>query len=207
MHNHHNSMSQTEVKLPKWLESRYSALWDAFGESSFRVDDAAKVLEEKKKDSRDQIGVILSELRKNGWLGVEFDPDDARKRLYTLKSREKIISETLSFKNDQLTRGEIEVLLKRAADLIRTRVDYTFILVLLFYKRISDKWETEYGNAYKEALEDGFSEDEAREEAKNSIYHDFDLPEEFLWERIRKYPSKLSKLYSKFLLSRPFREL
>ena len=189
-------MSQTEVKLPKWLESRYSALWDAFVESSFRMDDAAKVLEEKKKDSRDQIGVILSELRKNGWLGVEFDPDDARKRLYTLKSREKIISKTLSFKNDQLTRGEIEVLLKRAADLIRTRVDYTFILVLLFYKRISDKWETEYGNVYKEALEDGFSEEEAIDEAKNSIYHDFDLPEEFLWERIRKYPSKLSENFS-----------
>ncbi len=189
-------MSQTEVKLPKWLESRYSALWDAFGESSFRMDDATNVLEEKKKDSRDQIGVILSELRKNGWLEVEFDPDDARKRLYTLKSREKIISETLSFNNNKLTRGEIEVLLKRAADLIRTRVDYTFILILLFYKRISDKWETEYGNAYKEALEDGFSEKEARGEAKNSIYHDFDLPEEFLWEQIRKYPSKLSENFS-----------
>jgi len=190
-------MSHTEAKLPKWLESRYSILWDAFGDSDFRMEDAAKVLEEKKKDSRDQVGVILSELRKNDWLQVELDPEDARKRLYRLKSKEEIISETISLRNNRLTRGEIEVLLKRAADLIRTRVDYTFILVLLFYKRISDKWEIEYERAYKEALEDGFSEEEAREEAKSSIYHDFDLPEEFLWEKIRKYPSKLSENFSK----------
>lgn len=57
-------------------------------------------------------------------------------------------------------------MLKKAADLIRTRVNYTFILVLLFYKRISDKWEIEYEKAYREALEDGLSEEEAREEAK-----------------------------------------
>jgi len=98
-----------------------------------------------------------------------------------------------------LTRGDIEALLKKAADLIRTRVDYTFILVLLFYKRISDKWIIEYEKAYKEALEDGLSEEEAREEAKSSIYHDFDLPEEFLWENIRKKPARLPEKFSQAL--------
>ena len=39
-----------------------------------------------------------------------------------------------------VTRGEIESLLKQAADLIRTRVDYKYILILLFLKRLSDKW-------------------------------------------------------------------
>jgi type I restriction enzyme M protein len=66
--------------------------------------------------------------------------------------------------------------LKKAADLIRTRVDYKFILILLFLKRISDKWEVEFEEAYREALKDGLSEEEAREEAESLVYHDFDLP-------------------------------
>lgn len=97
---------------------------------------------------------------------------------------------------EQLTRGELETLLKAAADLIRTRVDYTFILVLLFYKRISDKWELEFEEAYKEALEDGFSEEEARAEAQNSIYvfpeeelEEIDVAEE--WKEIRRIEEEL----------------
>jgi len=42
-------------------------------------------------------------------------------------------------KEYKLTRNDIEGILKKAADLIRTRVDYKFILILLFLKRISDK--------------------------------------------------------------------
>lgn len=185
-----------EVGLPKWLEKRYDILLDKFGTATFRMEDAAKVLEENIKDSRDQINVILSELRKNGWLAVEFDPEDARKRIYKLKSKEEIVSNVLSINQNKLTRGEIEGLLKKAADLIRTRVDYTFILVLLFYKRISDKWETEYERAYREALEDGFGEEDAKEEAKSEIYHDFDLPEDYLWENIRKDTARLPERFS-----------
>ena len=87
-------------------------------------------------------------------------------------------------KDYKLTRSDIEVILKKAADLIRTRVDYKFILILLFLKRISDKWEMEYKQAYKEAIEKGLSEEEARQEAKHQDWHTFNLPEEFLWENI-----------------------
>ncbi|MCP2519533.1 type I restriction-modification system subunit M [Candidatus Aminicenantes bacterium AC-708-M15] len=185
------------MEIPKWLERRYDSLWEEFGDSTFRFEQASKVLQEKNKDSEDQVNVILSELRKRGWLKVDFDPHDARKRIYKLISKEKIISEILSINKSTLTRGELESLLKKAADLIRTRVDYTFILILLFYKRISDKWEKDYERVYKEALEDGLSEEEAREEAKNAIYHDFDIPEEFLWENIRKDPARLTENFSK----------
>ncbi|CAD7779070.1 MAG: hypothetical protein KCCBMMGE_00795 [Candidatus Methanoperedenaceae archaeon GB37] len=109
----------------------------------------------------------------------------------------KLISEKLSLAGKQLTRGDLEGLLKAAADLIRTRVDYTFILVLLFYKRISDKWEMEFENAYNEALADGLTEEEAKKEAKNAIYHDFDISEELLWENIRKEPARLPENFSK----------
>ncbi|HPD61393.1 MAG TPA: class I SAM-dependent DNA methyltransferase, partial [Thermodesulfobacteriota bacterium] len=183
--------------LPTWLGKRYKILSETFQESPFRFEEAAKVLKEKLRDSEDQVNVFLSELRKKGWLSVEFDPDDARKRIYKLKSSEEIIAETLSVSKNQVTRGDLESLLKGAADLIRTRVDYTFILVLLFYKRISDKWEMEFEKAYNDALADGLKEDEAKEEAKNSIYHDFDISEELLWENIRKEPARLPENFSK----------
>jgi type I restriction enzyme M protein len=183
--------------LPTWLEKRHKVLWEAFRESPFRFEDASKILKEKMQGGEEQVNVILSELRKRGWLGVEFDPDDARKRVYKLKSSEEMISETLTISKSQLTRGDLESLLKGAADLIRTRVDYTFILVLLFYKRISDKWEMEFEKAYKEAIADGLKEEEAKEEAKNSIYHDFDISEELLWENIRKDPARLPENFSK----------
>jgi type I restriction enzyme M protein len=183
--------------IQKWLQRRRDSLREKFGNSNFRFDDAVKVLKEKHQDAEDQVNVVLSELRKKGWLEVSFDPKDARRRIYKLKSIEEVISETLLAKKNRLTRGDLETLLKKAADLIRTRVDYTFILVLLFYKRISDKWEIEFEQAYKEALADGLSEEEAKEEAKNSIYHDFDIPEEFLWEKIRKDPARIPENLSK----------
>ena len=183
--------------IPKWINTRYEILWDAFNSSPFRAEDAAAILKEKIHESSEQVNVVLSELRKNGMLGVKFDPTDARKRIYRLHSREKIISERLSLDSEKLTRGDLNNLLKAAADLIRTRVDYTFILVLLFYKRISDKWEMEFEIAKKEALEDGMSEEEAKEEAKNSIYHDFDISDELLWDSIRKDPARLPENFSK----------
>ena len=183
--------------IPAWLEKRHKFLWDAFHDSPFHFEDAAKILKEKMQDSENQINVFLSELRKRGWLGVEPDKDDARKKIYKLISKEEIISETLAISKNELTRADLDSLLKAAADLIRTRVDYTFILLLLFYKRISDKWETEFDKAYKDALADGLTESEARQEAKNSIYHDFDISQDLLWENIRKDPAHLPEKFSR----------
>jgi type I restriction enzyme M protein len=183
--------------VPKWVEKRYKELWDSYQDAPFRFEGAVDVLRKKMKDSEEQVNVILSELRKGGWLNVNFDPEDARKRIYTLKSSEEVITQILSINKSKLTRSDLEALLKKAADLIRTRVDYAFILFLLFYKRISDKWENEFENAYKEAIEDGLSEEEAKEEAKNSIYHDFDIAEDLLWDNIRKDPARLPENFSK----------
>lgn len=182
--------------VTEWLDRRYDFLWNSFQESTFRFEDAASILMEKSHDPREQINVILSELRKGGMLKVEFDPEDTRKRIYKLKSKKDIIADTLAIEKKTLTRSDLESLLKSAADLIRTRVDYTFILVLLFYKRISDKWEMEYEDAYKEAIADGFNAEEAKKEAKNSIYHDFDISEDLLWESIRKDPARIPENFS-----------
>ena len=178
--------------VPSWVGRRYEILWEAFSGSTFRFEDAAKVLMERNKDAWEQVPVFLSELRKAGLLLVESDVRDARQKLYRLRSKNEAFKETLG-------RGEIDALLKRAADLIRTRVDYKFILILLFLKRISDKWEMEFDEAYREALDDGLSEEEARAEAKRDEYHLFNLPEEFLWENLRKDVSGLTERFSKAL--------
>jgi len=179
-------------ELPKWLEIRYAILWDVFKDGKFRFEDAAKVLMERNKDAWEQVPVFLSELRKAGWLLVESDAKDARVKVYRLRSEAVGVGVRLS-------RGDVDALLKRAADLIRTRVDYKFILILLFLKRISDKWDVEFQEAYKEALADGLSEDEARAEALRDEYHWFNLPEEFHWESLRKDVSGLTERLSKGL--------
>ncbi len=179
-------------EIPDWVERRYEILWGSFGDKTFRFEEAAKILMDKNKDAWEQVPVFLSELRKAGLLLVESDVRDARQKLYRLQSRnEKII--------EKLGRGDIDALLKRAADLIRTRVDYKFILILLFMKRISDKWEMEFEEAYKDALADGLSEEQAKAEAKRDEYHLFNLPEEFLWETLRKNVSGLTEQFSKAL--------
>jgi len=173
--------------IPDWVLRRYEILFGEFGDRAFRFADAARVLN---KDAWEQVPVFLSELRKAGLLLVESDVRDARQKVYRLKRREE---------EERLGRGDVDALLKRAADLIRTRVDYKFILILLFLKRISDKWEMEFEEAYREALADGLSEEQARAEARRDEYHLFNLPEEFLWENLRKDVSGLTERFSRAL--------
>ena len=183
-----------EKNVTNWLKKRHSVLWDELRDNEFEKEQAVEILTgEKIKDGEKSVNMILSELRRAGLLEIKHNPVDARRSIYKLKPVETI--EDILSKNN-LTRSDIDSLLKKAADLIRTRVDYKFILILLFLKRISDKWELERENAYEEALEDGFSENEAEEEAKNPAYHDFDFPEQFLWENIRKDPVKLPENFS-----------
>ncbi len=185
------------MKIKKWLETRYDILMQKFSEKEFRFEDAVGILEQPPtQDNNEKVNAVLSELRKAGLLETKFDPNDARKRIYILKSKEKYIAETLAIDKSQLTRGDLDALLKKAADLIRTRVDYTFILVLLFYKRICDKWDMEYNKAKIDVSKEGLSEKEAEHEARQSMYHDFDIPNEYRWEDIRKDPARIAEKFS-----------
>jgi type I restriction enzyme M protein len=192
-------MSDKKIKLPKWLEERHSKLWEKFGNSSFRMEEAVELLSKDSGVEKEEVAVVLSELRKAGWVKVELDPEDARKRIYKLKSKGNIIKDELTLKEGKLSRSDIETILKKAADLIRTRVDYKFILVLLFLKQISDKWDMEYERAYKEALEDGLSVDEATDEASQLSFHDFDLPKNYHWKNLRSDVENLPENFSNAL--------
>lgn len=193
-------MKESGTPKVSYLEQRYSLLWEAFGAKEFTMAEATKTLGAKKQDSADQVPVFMSELRKEGWLEVQSNKDDARKKIYTLKDRFNL-SGGIHAASGKLTRSDIESILKKAADLIRTRLDYKFILILLFMKRVSDKWEQDFDKAYKEALKDGLSEEEAKKEARSPAYHDYDLVEEHRWENMRKNVSNLSSVFSKALKS------
>lgn len=160
----------------------YIVLRSRFGEKPFTVDEASKVLERPV----DSVMTLLSSLRKYGLVIVAVDPSNPRRKIYSLRSI-------------PVTRGDLESILKKAADLIRTRVDYSFILVLLFYKKISDQWKLEFQRTYKELVEQGYASEEAKELARGKYFHQFQIPEEYLWDNIVKHKGELHEYFSKAL--------
>jgi type I restriction enzyme M protein len=157
--------------------------------NSFTFEDACKVLKEKFEDDENQTKIILSELKKGGYLEVSKNPEDKREKIYKLKPLGSGINHVNS-------KDELINLLKQSADLIRTRVDYTFILLLLFYKAYSDKWEKEFETSVKSLIEAGWSEAEAVKEAESEYYHTFNFPPEYLWDNIRRDPQRISEKFS-----------
>jgi type I restriction enzyme M protein len=82
----------TDVELlPKWVMRRYLILWKSFESREFDFGEAWAALEKlSKPDNKKTVALFLSELRKAGWLQVDFDPDDTRKRIYKLRPYENM---------------------------------------------------------------------------------------------------------------------
>jgi hypothetical protein len=80
-----------EKLLPKWLMKRYLVLLDDFKTDDFDFNQAEKKLDKIGDDKR-MVGLFLSDLRKAGWLDVEFDKKDARRRVYRLKDYKVIFN-------------------------------------------------------------------------------------------------------------------
>jgi type I restriction enzyme M protein len=92
----------------------------------------------------------------------------------------------------EITKDELLRACKQAADLIRTRVDYKYILVLLFLKRLSDEWKKEYNEALRYLIEEQkLNKEEAEELAKDGSFHRFMYPEKYTWEELRKNINEL----------------
>lgn len=182
---------------PSWIDQRYAALWEKVGQKEFKKKDVLLALMAF-KDNKDTVNVVLSELKKQDLISTREDPEDHRKTIYQLK---KLLGGVINDSGKPLTKSELESLLKKAADIIRTRVDYKFILLLLFLKRINDRWTEEYEKASKELIKKGLSEEDAAEEAKHPDYHFFDFPEECRWDNLRRdvehLPENLSKALKK----------
>ncbi|MEM2555187.1 MAG: N-6 DNA methylase, partial [Nitrososphaerota archaeon] len=176
--------------MENWIQKRYLSLLDNFKTSPFTFEDAFKFLNNLYQDSEEQVKVILSEIKKAGFLKIKRNPKDRREKIYQL------ISPIYEKTNNLTTKDQLINLLKQAADIIRTRVDYTFILLLLFYKAYSDKWEKEFEEKKKELIQKGWEEVEAVKEAEVGPYHTFNFPKNFLWGNIRKEPERISEKFS-----------
>lgn len=74
--------------LPKWIMKKYSILWRTFKDEEFNHDQASEALHEEKMTS-----IILSDLKRAGWLDIKLHPRDSRKRIYSLKHPEQAILE------------------------------------------------------------------------------------------------------------------
>jgi type I restriction enzyme M protein len=75
------------------------------------------------------------------------------------------------------------------ADILRDKVeDYkSYILSLLFYKRLSDNYQWEIENGKERFVSDYSREPSAREmEVISKKMHDFIIPEGCFWEDVRK---------------------
>ena len=70
--------------LAKWIQKRYSLLWNRFKSREFTFEQARKILK-----TSAGINVFFSDLRKSGWLEVRLDSKDNRKRVYKLLSPEE----------------------------------------------------------------------------------------------------------------------
>ncbi len=173
------------MSLKPWIRRRYEYLLDHFGGEEFGREEAYRILNEKFHDDKEEVSRILSDIKKVGLLTERVDISDRRVKIYRLKRKEA-----------EFTRGDLEALLKKAADLIRTRVDYKYILILLFLKRVSDKWKEEYEDKVEELVKSGIPREIAEEEAKNPDFHSFAIPQEFLWDEIRKDVNKLPEKLS-----------
>lgn len=182
---------ENSSNLENWIKKRYFTLQEKFKKNSFTFTEASDIFYNLYHDSENQTKLVLSELKRAGYLKISKNPKDEREKIYQLVDIFK--------PSGNLTREELTSILKTAADIIRTRVDYTFILLLLFYKAVSDQWEKQFQEKYQELAKEGLEQKEAIREASQPYYHSFYLKEELLWENLRKDPLKLPENLSKNL--------
>ncbi len=172
--------------MTEWLKKRLEKLLDYYDHKNFSFDDALSALSESFGDDEATVKKVLSELKAEGYIEVTPSQADRRKKLYKIKE---------SFTVKGITsKGELEVLLKRATDTIRNRVDYTFLLVILFYKAISDKWEKEYTDRVNRYVSEGKPRHVAEKLAKLKHLHNFVVPEEHLWKNVMSSENPVAAL-------------
>lgn len=55
-----------------------------YGTKKFGFDEVSKFLKRNFNDSDQIVSLVLSEFKKAGWINIEIDPEDSRKRIYSL---------------------------------------------------------------------------------------------------------------------------
>lgn len=78
--------------IPKWVMQRYSVLYKAFGNEGFNRDGARKAIAKAGLKGDDTLtNTFFSQLNKKGWVIVERDKRDSRKKIFRLVPPEKAL--------------------------------------------------------------------------------------------------------------------
>jgi type I restriction enzyme M protein len=134
-------LSKVEPRFARY----FWVIYDEFRGRPFTVEDVERVLASKGYRV-ENVYKLLSALREAGLLRVSIDQRDPRRHVYSISVNSTSAPRAPS-------RDELLRLLKDAADVIRTAVDYTVILLFLFYKAVSDKWEARVEEYKAEGLD------------------------------------------------------
>lgn len=175
-------------KLDERFRKAYFALSEKTGKNIFTVEDIDTFLEEK---GFKNINEVLAELRKVDLISVEKDPSDNRKSIYKFVDATSE-AEKRKESTDILNRNDVIKLLKAGADLIRTSVDYKTLMIFLFYKALSDKW-----NKKKDSfIEKNLPEKQAYMLANAGYYKLYDPSEDklYTWQEVTKSKDTIKEL-------------
>ena len=121
-----------------WIRIRYRILLEEFGSREFTRKEAEEVLKQHDKELAN-VNELLNILAKEDLLEME-EKDGQYFYRFKKKGMEK----------ESVTKDKLIRLLKMGADLIRMRVDYKILLILLFYKALSDRWYLKAQEYFKE---------------------------------------------------------
>jgi type I restriction enzyme M protein len=168
---------------PSWVREYFFVLYREMGNRAFTAEEAQKIFSKVGK-SIDNVYKVLSPLMKSG-LVKEAGKSADGKALYqiVLQGSEEVRSPS---------KDEVLRLLKSAADVIRTAVSYESILLLLFYKVVSDKWEA-IALRYKS---EGYSPEEAYILANEDYLVLYDERENklYTWKEIVRRPEAIAEI-------------
>jgi len=78
------------LPLPKWEMRKYALLWNKFKDANFTNKEAQDLLKEKELHL---LSVLFYDLSRMGWIEIERDKEDQRKKVYRLKEPNQAVKE------------------------------------------------------------------------------------------------------------------
>lgn len=83
-------ISEMTEALPKWEMQKYARLWKTFGKKEFTNSQALRILREKDPHL---LSVLFYDLKNTGWLIIERNKKDRRKKIYKMKEPNEAVKE------------------------------------------------------------------------------------------------------------------
>jgi len=173
-------------KLDDWARNRYLKLINEIGEREFTREEAEEILS-KHGLGLENIGKLFSVLRDAGLINVREDKYDSRRNVYNF-----IFLGTTEKAKAKVNRNELIGILKKAADLIRTSVDYKVMLLFLFYKSVSDIYHFKV-NQYRA---EGYDEEQSYMIVNSGYLKLYDEKEKrlYTWHEVTKSSDTIKEL-------------